>query len=70
MVAAGMAQGSYLPVLPEILITVACFSGLILLYAVFTRYFPIVPIWETAQGHLKQAQPTEHSPAHSTAASD
>ena len=50
-----MGQGSYLPALPEILITVACFAGLILLYAVFTRFFPIVPIWETAQelpGHV------------------
>ena len=55
-----MGQGSYLPALPEILITVACFSGLILLYAVFTRFFPIVPIWETAQelpGHAHSAEP-------------
>ena len=50
-----MGQGSYLPQLPEILITVACFAGMFLLYAVFTRFFPIIPIWETAQelpGHL------------------
>jgi molybdopterin-containing oxidoreductase family membrane subunit len=55
-----MGQGSYLPALPEILITVACFAGLILLYAVFTRFFPIVPIWETAQelpGHAHSAEP-------------
>ncbi len=55
-----MGQGSYLPALPEILITVACFAGLILLYAVFTRFFPIVPIWETAQelpGHAHAAEP-------------
>lgn len=62
-----MGQGHYLPQLPEILITVACFSGMILLYTVFTRFFPIVPIWETAQelpGHA-------HSqPAPAAAASD
>jgi molybdopterin-containing oxidoreductase family membrane subunit len=55
-----MGQGSYLPALPEILITVACFAGLILLYAVFTRFFPIVPIWETAlelPGHTHSAEP-------------
>jgi len=55
-----MGQGSYLPALPEILITVACFAGLIMLYAIFTRFFPIVPIWETAQelpGHAHAAEP-------------
>jgi molybdopterin-containing oxidoreductase family membrane subunit len=55
-----MGQGSYLPQLPEILITVACFAGLFLLYAVFTRFFPIVPIWETAQelpGHDHAVEP-------------
>ena len=65
-----MGQGSYLPQLPEILITVACFAGLVLLYAVFTRFFPIVPIWETAQelpGHTPTAKP---APASSPAASD
>jgi len=56
-----MGQGSYLPALPEILITVMCFSGMFLLYAVFTRFFPIVPIWETAQelpGHTHAAEVT------------
>ena len=56
-----MGQGSYLPQLPEILITVACFAGMALLYAVFTRFFPIVPIWETAEelpGHVPSADPT------------
>ncbi len=54
-----MGSGHYLPALPEILITVACFAGLVLLYAVFTRFFPIVPIWETAQelpGHVHSAE--------------
>jgi Ni/Fe-hydrogenase subunit HybB-like protein len=65
-----MGQGSYLPQLPEILITVACFAGMFLLYAVFTRFFPIVPIWETAQelpGHVHAGEP---SPVPSPAASD
>ncbi len=44
-----MGAGTYIPRLTEILITIAWFSGLILLYVVFTRYFPIIPIWETAQ---------------------
>ena len=54
-----MGGGHYLPALPEILITVACFAGLILLYAVFTRFFPIIPIWETAEelpGHARAAE--------------
>ena len=51
------------PALPEILITVACFAGLFLLYAVFTRFFPIVPIWETAQELPGHAHATEVSPA-------
>jgi Ni/Fe-hydrogenase subunit HybB-like protein len=65
-----MGQGSYTPALPEILITIACFAGMFLLYAVFTRFFPIVPIWETAQevpGHAHSAEP---SPAPSLAAND
>jgi len=65
-----MGQGSYLPALPEILITIACFAGLILLYAVFTRFFPIVPIWETAQELPGQVHIPETSPATSPAASD
>ena len=55
-----MGQGSYFPALPEIMITIACFAGMALLYAVFTRFFPIVPIWETADelpGHAHPAGP-------------
>jgi molybdopterin-containing oxidoreductase family membrane subunit len=58
-----MGSGHYLPALPEILITVACFAGLILLYAVFTRFFPIVPIWETAQELPGHAPAAEVAPA-------
>ena len=65
-----MGQGSYLPQLPEILITVACFAGMFLLYAVFTRFFPIIPIWETAQELPGHAYAGEPSPVPSPAASD
>jgi Ni/Fe-hydrogenase subunit HybB-like protein len=58
-----MGGGHYLPALPEILITVACFAGLVLLYAVFTRFFPIIPIWETAQELPGHAHAAEVSPA-------
>ncbi len=44
-----MGQASYLPTLTEWAITLACFAGVALLYVVFTRYFPIVPVWETAE---------------------
>lgn len=42
-------QGVYIPTITEILITLAFFAGLLLLYVVFTRFFPIIPIWETAE---------------------
>ena len=51
-----MGQGVYTPTLTEIMITVACFSGMIFLYVVFTRFFPIIPVWETAE-MLSEATP-------------
>jgi molybdopterin-containing oxidoreductase family membrane subunit len=57
-----MGQGTYLPALPEILITVACFAGLVFLYALFTRFFPIIPIWETAEVLPGHSHPVETSP--------
>ena len=44
-----MGQGLYRPTWTEVVITLACFAGLALLYALFTRYFPIIPVWETAE---------------------
>lgn len=44
-----LVQGSYTPTWTEWLITLSLFAGVILLYSVFTRFFPIVPLWETAQ---------------------
>ena len=44
-----LVQGFYKPTWVEWTITAALFAGLILLYSVFTRYFPIIPLWETAE---------------------
>ena len=46
-----LTHGVYRPTWIEGAVTVALFAGLILLYAVFTRFFPIVPVWETAEEH-------------------
>jgi molybdopterin-containing oxidoreductase family membrane subunit len=53
-------MGNYQPTWVEAAITVALFAGLTLLYVVFTRFFPIVPIWETAEeteAELPSAEP-------------
>ena len=42
-------MGGYRPSWVEISITVGLFAGLTLLYVIFTRFFPIVPIWETTE---------------------
>lgn len=65
-----MGQGSYLPALPEILITVACFAGLVFLYALFTRFFPIIPIWETAESLPGHLHTMENAPVSPTATGD
>jgi molybdopterin-containing oxidoreductase family membrane subunit len=44
-----LVEGSYRPTWIEWGITASLFAGLFLLYAVFTRFFPIVPLWETAE---------------------
>jgi len=45
-----LAQGSYRPTWTEGILTLSFFAGMALLYALFTRFFPIIPIWETADG--------------------
>ncbi len=45
----GLAMGSYTPSLIEWAITAACFAGVLLFYALFTRFFPIIPIWERSE---------------------
>jgi molybdopterin-containing oxidoreductase family membrane subunit len=42
-------EGSYIPSITEVIITISMFAGLVFIYAVFTRFFPIIPIWETAE---------------------
>jgi molybdopterin-containing oxidoreductase family membrane subunit len=54
-----LGQGVYRPTGTEIGITIALFSGMALLYAAFTRFFPIIPIWETAEETLGSAAPLQ-----------
>ena len=44
-----ITKGVYHPTLTEWVITAALFAGLFLLYAMFTRFFPIIPLWETGE---------------------
>jgi Ni/Fe-hydrogenase subunit HybB-like protein len=44
-----LTLGEYLPTGVEVAVTAACFAGLLLLYALFTRFFPIIPIWERSE---------------------
>lgn len=52
-----LVQGFYRPTWVEWAITAAMFAGLILLYAVFTRFFPIVSLWETAESLQPETEP-------------
>ncbi len=45
-----LAEGIYLPAFTEIVLTLAFFAGFILLYMLFTKFFPIVSIWEIREG--------------------
>jgi molybdopterin-containing oxidoreductase family membrane subunit len=56
--------GVYAPTWIEWAITAACFAGLILLYALFAKLFPVVAIWELkeeapAPSHTEQSKPAE-----------
>jgi molybdopterin-containing oxidoreductase family membrane subunit len=64
-----MGSGNYLPTLTEILITAAFFAGMIFLYMLFTRFFPIIPIWETAETLPEHDETPEEAPALSSAGS-
>jgi molybdopterin-containing oxidoreductase family membrane subunit len=44
-----LVQGHYQPTWIEWAITLSLFAGLLLLYSVFTRFFPIIPLWETGK---------------------
>ncbi len=45
---------NYTPHAPEILITMGTFAFLALLYVVFTRVVPIIPVWEVYEGQAMQ----------------
>lgn len=45
----GLAMGTYTPTWVEVAITAACFAGLLLIYLLFTRFFPIISIWERSE---------------------
>ncbi len=47
-----LVQGFYKPTWVEWAITLSLFAGLFLLYSVFTRFFPIIPLWETADSFI------------------
>ncbi|MBI3177261.1 MAG: polysulfide reductase NrfD [Chloroflexi bacterium] len=52
-----VVMGVYHPTWIEGAITLSLFGGLVLLYAVFTRLFPIVPVWETAEAAVETEEP-------------
>jgi molybdopterin-containing oxidoreductase family membrane subunit len=47
--------GSYIPRWPEILITIGAFSLIGLLFLVFVKVFPIIPLWEVQEGQMLRA---------------
>jgi molybdopterin-containing oxidoreductase family membrane subunit len=57
----GSTLGSYTPSWIEVLVTLACLAGLLLLYALFTRFFPIIPIWERSEEIESMLHEYEHS---------
>lgn len=44
------AWGVYIPHAPEIMITIGAFSGVVFFYLIFTRLFPVIPVWEVYEG--------------------
>jgi Ni/Fe-hydrogenase subunit HybB-like protein len=46
------AWGVYIPHIPETLITIGAFALVAFLYLLFTRFFPMIPIWEVYEGQL------------------
>ncbi|MCM8798282.1 MAG: polysulfide reductase NrfD [Candidatus Omnitrophica bacterium] len=50
------SRGIYHPTWVEWSITLACFSGLILLYLIFAKLFPVISIWEMKEGKEKAIQ--------------
>ncbi|MBI2953028.1 MAG: polysulfide reductase NrfD [Chloroflexi bacterium] len=50
------AWGSYQPTWVEISITAAAFAGFSLLYVLFTKFFPVVSMWEVKEGMGERAE--------------
>lgn len=46
--------GIYIPQWPESLITVGAFALVALLYVLFSRIFPLIPVWEVYEGQVLQ----------------
>ena len=46
--------GRYIPHLPESIITVGAFAFVGLLYVVFSRLIPLIPVWEVYEGQVMQ----------------
>jgi molybdopterin-containing oxidoreductase family membrane subunit len=44
--------GLYIPHLPETLITVGAFALIGFLYVLFSRIFPLIPVWEVYEGQI------------------
>ena len=49
---------SYTPSWVEVSIMAACFAAFILLYMLFTKFFPIVSIWEIKEGQATAVEET------------
>ncbi len=49
-------RGFYVPTWVEWSMLLGCFCFFILLYVLFTRFFPIVSIWEIQEGRMNAKQ--------------
>lgn len=54
--------GTYTPAWVEWVIMAACFAGMALLYMIFARLFPILPIWEIKEGMEKTTADRRQEP--------
>ena len=44
--------GVYIPHVPESVITIGAFSLVAFLYLIFSRIFPLIPVWEVEEGQI------------------
>jgi molybdopterin-containing oxidoreductase family membrane subunit len=44
--------GIYIPHIPETLITIGAFTFVAFTYLLFTRFFPMIPLWEVYEGQM------------------